>query len=83
MVTAPPYVPWHPILDSTEIEPAVWVLSRNWGPQYARIALVRRGDELGYRAETSSGELIGYFVNLKSACLNASEHDERTPPASR
>jgi len=67
-----PTVPWHPMMDATELQPGLWALSTgSVAPIYARVQLVRRGDELGYRAEHRDGTLIGYYVNFRSACLNA------------
>ena len=67
-----PTVPWHPMMDATELEPGLWSLSVGSVPApYARVQMVRRGGELGYRAERPDGELIGYYLNFRSACLNA------------
>ena len=69
-----PTVPWHPLLDATEIEPGVWCLSESsTAGVYATVRMVRRGGELGYRADNDAGELIGYYVNLRSAVLVAWE----------
>ncbi|WP_235492589.1 MULTISPECIES: hypothetical protein [unclassified Leifsonia] len=38
--------------------------------EYAEIRLVRRGPEVGYRAEMR-GELVGYFRTLRRACEDA------------
>jgi hypothetical protein len=67
-------VPWHPIMDATEIDPGVWAMRvDSISPIYAFVRMVRRGDELGYRVESRDGELIGYYITLHSAVLNAWE----------
>ena len=67
-----PRVPWHPIMDATELHPGYWALSADSiSATYATVRLVRRGTELGYRAENHAGEVLGYFVSLRSAVLNA------------
>jgi len=63
-----PVVAWHPILDATELHPGYRVLavSSTFGI-YATVRLVRRGDQLGYRAENESGETLGFYVTSRSA----------------
>jgi hypothetical protein len=42
---------WHPILAAVEVEPGRWEM-RGYGERlYGEIRFVRRGPELGYRAE--------------------------------
>lgn len=61
-------------MDATELHPGYWVLSvDSISAIYATVRLVRRGSELGYRAENAAGEILGYFVNLRSAVFNAWE----------
>ena len=60
------------MMDATELAPGLWSLSvGSVQPLYARVQLVRRGDQLGYRAERHDGALIGYYLNFRSACLHA------------
>jgi len=67
-----PVVAWHPILDATELHPGYWVLAvSSTSGIYATVRLVRRGDEIGYRAENESGETLGFYVTLQSAVFNA------------
>lgn len=67
-----PHVQWHPLLDATEIQPGLWSLSvGSIAAPYARVQFIRRGDQLGYRAENADGSLIGYYLNLRSAVFNA------------
>ena len=67
-----PHVLWHPILDATEIQPGLWSLSvGSIAAPYARVQFIRRGDQLGYRAERADGSLIGHYLNLRSAIFNA------------
>lgn len=67
-----PAVAWHPILDATELHPGYWVLAlSSTSGIYATVRLVRRGGELGYRAENEAGELLGFYLTLQSAVFNA------------
>jgi hypothetical protein len=59
---------WHPILAAAEIEPGHWQLVTQYGTAYGDIRLIRRGAEVGYRADNARGELVGYFRTLKAAC---------------
>lgn len=61
---------WHPILAATEPEPGHWVLVDDLGHEYANIRILRRGDEVGYKAEFR-GELVGYYRSLRAACREA------------
>ena len=61
---------WHPILESVEPVPAVWVLIDQYEREYGRVTFVRRGSELGYRAE-ARGVLVGYFTRLLPAVMAA------------
>lgn len=61
---------WHPILEAREPEPGRWVLFDGLDRPYAEIRLVRRGAEVGYRAELR-GQLVGYFTTLRTACEDA------------
>jgi hypothetical protein len=59
---------WHPMLAAEERTPGVWVLVAQYGREYGTIRLIRRGNELGYRADNEAGELIGYYRTLRGAC---------------
>lgn len=63
---------WHPLLAAVEPEPGVWVMVAQYGEQYGVIRMVRRGSEVGYRADLGAeGErgLVGYFRTLRAACV--------------
>lgn len=67
---------WHPILAAREIKPGHRIMVDTMGFfPYGLVRLVRRGIEVGYRADRwpkdgqSDGELIGYFTNLKAATM--------------
>lgn len=69
-----PTVPWHPMMDAVEIDPGLWRLTPgSLGPTYAQVQFVRRGPDLGYRAESIDGVLIGYYTNFRAACVHAWE----------
>lgn len=75
-----PTVPWHPMMDATEIQPGLWCMSAgSTDPIYARVQFIRRGHELGYRAERFDGELIAYYTTFRSACLHAWEETVGPP----
>lgn len=62
---------WHPLLALHEPSPGTWDMVDASGRTYAAIVLVRRGGELGYRADLLEGDarrLVGYFVTLRAAC---------------
>jgi hypothetical protein len=63
---------WHPILSTREVEPGRWYLIDSLDRPYGMVCFVRRGDELGYRAERTGDdgqptERIGYFRTLRGA----------------
>ena len=59
---------WHPMLETVEPIPGLWLLVDSFQREYGRVRLVRRGSEVGYRAEFR-GELVGYFLTLRAACF--------------
>lgn len=61
-------VTWHPILAAEEPVAGRWELRDQFGRCYGVVRIVRRADEVGYRADDSEGDLIGYFTNLRAAC---------------
>jgi hypothetical protein len=67
---------WHPILSAHETQPGVWDLIGPMSVPYATVTLVRRGEELGYRAtylpaSGSGSELVGYYRTLLHASKRA------------
>jgi hypothetical protein len=63
---------WHPILVAREVEPGRWLMVDDIGTHYGVITFVRRGDELGYRADRTDEagtvtELLGYYRSLRAA----------------
>jgi hypothetical protein len=63
---------WHPVLEAHEVEPGHWHLVDDLGERYGEIRFVRRGGELGYRADRcdAAGVLVaqvGYFRTLRAA----------------
>lgn len=63
---------WHPILAAVEQEPGVWFMVDPRGRRQAIVRLLRRGDELGYRAVTWADRsedrgLIGYCRSFHGA----------------
>jgi hypothetical protein len=59
---------WHPILAAVELEPGHWRLLAQYDDVYGEVRLVRRGPEVGYRAQDAQAQLIGYYRSLRSAC---------------
>ncbi len=65
---------WHPIMAAVEVEPAVWVMFAQYQRPYGVIRLVKRGNEIGYRADTwaeqlERREVVGYFRTLRAAAM--------------
>ncbi len=62
---------WHPVLSTVEVRPGYFTLNDGFGRAVAQITFVRRGTELGYRAERlipdAENELVGYFTTLLTA----------------
>jgi hypothetical protein len=58
---------WHPILAAQEIEPGFWRMIDPSGVAYGEIRLVRRGREIGYRAESVRGDWVGYYTTLRAS----------------
>jgi hypothetical protein len=63
---------WHPILEVREPIPGHWQLHDGVQRLYGDIRLVKRGGELGYRADRvhkdGSVELVGYYMSLRVSC---------------
>ncbi|TXK17422.1 hypothetical protein [Homoserinibacter sp. GY 40078] len=64
-----PTAEWHPILAAEERALCVWVMVAQYGREYGTVRLIRRGDEVGYRAEDAAGQLVGYYRTLKAGCM--------------
>jgi hypothetical protein len=63
---------WHPILSTREVDPGRWYLIDTLGRPYGVIRFIRRGDELGYRADRTGDDgeptdHVGYFRTLRAA----------------
>lgn len=58
---------WHPILSTHERTPGVWTMTTQYEREYGTITFMRRGHELGYRADDEHGNLIGYYRTLLAA----------------
>ncbi|PRY65016.1 hypothetical protein B0I08_11133 [Glaciihabitans tibetensis] len=66
---------WHPIMTAREVEPGHWYLIDTLGDPYGEIRFVRRGGEVGYRADRCDGtgvaeRQVGYFRSLRAAAWN-------------
>jgi hypothetical protein len=63
---------WHPILAATETAPGKWFMIDGLGKPYGLIRFVKRGEQVGYRADrcdekpTLTG-LVGYYRTLRAA----------------
>lgn len=60
---------WHPILAAEEQTPGHWLMLDPDGRTYGAVTLVKRGDQVGYRADSPKRELLGYFTTLRTACM--------------
>jgi hypothetical protein len=63
---------WHPLMAAREVAPGHWFMIADLGEKYGEITFVRRGDQLGYRADRTddAGAVIkhvGYYTTLKRA----------------
>jgi hypothetical protein len=61
---------WHPILAAEGDAPGHWWMIADLGERYGEISFVRRGDEVGYRADRTDDhgvatEHVGYFTTLE------------------
>jgi hypothetical protein len=62
----------HPILSARETAPGHWYMIDGLGKPYGQIRFVKRGDQVGYRADRcdesgSLTDLVGYYRALVSA----------------
>jgi hypothetical protein len=63
---------WHPLLAARETSPGHWYMIDGLEKPYGHIRFVRRGDQVGYRADRCQEDgtlidLVGYFRALKPA----------------
>ena len=63
---------WHPNLAGREIAPGRWYMIDGLGKLYGLIRFVKRGDQVGYRADRCDErgaltDLIGYYLALVPA----------------
>jgi hypothetical protein len=58
---------WDPVLAADELEPGHWRMVAQYDRVYGDIRLVRRGNEIGYRAADGAGQPIGYFRTLRAS----------------
>jgi hypothetical protein len=63
---------WHPILSARETAPGRWYMIDGLGKPYGHIGFVKRGDQVGYRADScdergTPTELVGYYRALLPA----------------
>jgi hypothetical protein len=61
---------WHPILAAVELTPGHWQMVDQLEQIYSDIQIVKRGDELGYRADWIQGdhrETVGYYRTLRAS----------------
>ncbi|MFD1716050.1 hypothetical protein ACFSBZ_16365 [Amnibacterium flavum] len=70
---------WHPIFAAFEPKAGEWWLRDAFDRPYAIVAIVRRGDEVGYRAVTyaeraEEREVVGYYRRLLPALEAAHAH---------
>lgn len=71
-------VKWHPILAAYEPTAGRWELRDQYDRCYGVVVILRRGDEVGYRATDGRGELIGYFTALRTACQHVHQRYVRS-----
>ena len=65
---------WHPLLAAREVTPGRWFLIDGLDKPYGEVRLVRRGGQVGYRAErcderAQHPRLVGYYRTLRGACV--------------
>ena len=71
---------WHPIMALVEDAPGFWRMVAQYGRCYGTIRLLKRGGELGYRADGivlpgDEAELLGYFISLRAAAAAIHRHE--------
>lgn len=63
---------WHPILAAREVSAGHWFLIDGLEKPYGEVAIIRRGTEVGYRADRCDERgafllRVGYFTTLRAA----------------
>jgi hypothetical protein len=63
---------WHPVLAARETQPGRWYMVDGLGKLYGQIRFVKRGDQVGYRADRCDEHgaptgLVGYYRALVPA----------------
>jgi hypothetical protein len=63
---------WHPILAARETSPGHWYSIDGLGKPYGQIRFVKRGNQVGYRADWCDAmrqltEFVGYYLALMPA----------------
>jgi len=64
---------WHPLLAAHEDTPGHWWMIDDLDAPYGEIRMVRRGGEVGYRADFVRGDhraVVGYYRTLRAATWN-------------
>jgi hypothetical protein len=65
---------WHPILAAREVQPGHWYMIDGLGKPYGHIRFVKRGDQVGYRADRcdergTTTNIVGYYRALLPAAV--------------
>ena len=81
-------VEWHPILAADENPAGTWTLVDPSGRRYGVVQILRRGGEVGYRADyidhDGASQLVGYFTTLRLSTRRIHDryvYDHATPQA--
>ena len=81
---------WHPMLAAREVATGHWWMIDGLGHPYGEVQLVKRGTEVGYRADRSDEHgvrtvHIGYFRSLRASAAAIHTHFIRShgAPSSR
>jgi hypothetical protein len=82
---------WHPILVAVELSPGHWEMRAQYGMKYGDVRIVKRGDDVGYRAivlpvGSDRPFVVGYYRTLKAAVTAVrgrwtASHGPGGPPA--
>jgi hypothetical protein len=71
---------WHPIMALVEDAPGFWRMVAQYERCYGTVRMLKRGSELGYRADAISqpgteAKLLGYFTSLRAAATAIHRHE--------
>lgn len=77
---------WHPILSAFEAKPGEWWLKTPSGDPYAIVTILRRGEEVGYRAvsyaeRAEDRKHLGYYRRLFAAAEDVDDRYVRATSA--